>query len=46
MKNNKIERAAIYYRYSSEKDAQVENSQRRQEDMLKNYCINKKWTIE
>jgi DNA invertase Pin-like site-specific DNA recombinase len=46
MKKNKIERAAIYYRYSSEKDAQVENSQRRQEDMLKNYCINKKWTIE
>ena len=34
-----IERAAIYYRYSSAKDAQVENSQQRQEDMVKDFCI-------
>ena len=41
-----IERAAIYYRYSSMKDAQVENSQQRQEDDVKRYCIKKEWTIE
>lgn len=41
-----IERAAIYYRYSSAKDAQVENSQQRQEDQVKNFCIKNEWLIQ
>ena len=41
-----IERAAIYYRYSSAKDAQVKNSQQRQEDNVKRYCIEKEWLIQ
>lgn len=46
MKSSDIENVALYYRYSSEKDAQVENSEKRQKEMLKGFCINKKWIVE
>ena len=46
MKNATEKRAAIYYRYSSAKDAQIENSQKRQEDRLKEYCQRKEWLVE
>ena len=46
MKSATEKRAAIYYRFSSAKDAQFENSQKRQEDRLKEYCQRKEWLVD
>ena len=46
MSKDNIKTAAIYYRYSSLKDEQVENSQKRQEDSVLQFCIDRKWTVE
>ena len=46
MSKDNIKTAAIYYRYSSLKDEQIENSQKRQEDSVLQFCIDRKWTVE
>ena len=46
MSKKNIKTAAIYYRYSSLKDQQIENSQKRQEDSVLQYCIDRQWTVE
>lgn len=45
MNQDDIKRAACYYRYSSDKDAQVENSEKRQKDNLRRFCASKEWEI-